>query len=268
MLVPREQLKRLLEIQELVLEIQAARKTVEEAPSRIDTIEDHFRDRNAEYVAVKQRYEEIEADQRSRKIELDALAESRKKYMDALMQVKNQREYAAVLKELDIVKAQIETHEEAVIKDMEESETLKKDLDARADHIEKERADVETQRGKVETEAALAKETIERCEAERARIEGELPKALQETVRRVEGGRQGLFMARAEKEICQVCYVRIRPQVFQEIRQAAKIHLCSSCRRILYFEPLPSPAASSPASGPSPDGPNAGEVEAAGGGAV
>lgn len=234
----KTQLQSLLRIQELALEIRAARAIVEGAPGRIEGIESQFRERNAEYVALKERGEALETDQRDRGGELAVLEETLKKYMASLMQVKNQREYAAMLKEIDTVKSQIGGHEEAVLKDMEETERLTVDLEASSSHIQEERAVVEAERAQVEADATAAREQIARCEAERTRIEAGLPADLVDNVRRVEEMRQGIFIAKAEKELCQACYVRVRPQAFQEIRQSVRIHTCSSCRRYLYFEPV------------------------------
>lgn len=236
MLEPRNQLERLLKIQELALEIRSGRAIVGGAPARIEEIEGRFRERNAEYVALKERYELLDNDRRDRTMELETLETSRKKFMESLMQVKNQREYAAVLKEIDAVKAQIGAHEEAVLKGMEETESLKRELDSRSGHIEQERALVEQERARVEAEAEQATGRIAAAEGERAALEAELPRALVENVHRVEESRQGLFLARADKEMCQVCFVRIRPQVYQEIKQAAKLHVCGHCRRYLYHE--------------------------------
>jgi predicted nucleic acid-binding Zn-ribbon protein len=229
----KEQLLRLLRIQELVLEGQAARSIVEGAGDRIQEIENRFRERNAEYVSVKERHDAAESDRNTRTIELKDLEETYRKFMDSLMQVKNQREYAAVLKEIDAVKARRAEHEDAVLKDMEEIESLSSDLESRASHIEVERAQVESERAQVEA----ARKVIEGCDADRTRTEAELPAALVATLRRIEGGRRGIFLVRVERELCQSCHVRVRPQVYQEIKQAAKIHTCSNCRRILYHEP-------------------------------
>ena len=103
----RDQLASLLKIQRLALEIQADKSVAEGAPARIDDAEGRFRERNAEYVAIKDRYDAIEADRQARSQELAALEESRHHFQDSLMQVKNQREYAAALKEIDAVKARI-----------------------------------------------------------------------------------------------------------------------------------------------------------------
>ena len=211
----RTQLLMLVKIQELALEIQAAHAVVDGAPAKIEEAENRFRERNAEYVAIKERFDAIDADRRERTLELQTLEETRKHYQDSLMQVKNQREYAAVLKEIDAAKASIGDHEEAILASMDEVETLKTDLEARAAHIESERTIVEK---------------------ERAEIESRLPAALVANVSRVEEGRKGIFLVRVERESCSACHVRLRPQVYQEIRQASKIHVCGSCRRYLYTE--------------------------------
>ena len=73
--------------------------------------------------------------------------------------------------------------------------------------------------------------------AERVQYESELPRNVQTTLRKLEARRQGIFLSKAENGTCLCCFVRIRPQVFQEIRLATKIHTCDSCRRFLYHEP-------------------------------
>lgn len=257
----RDQLLKLLRIQQLALEMQRARALVESAPGRIEQIEERFRERNAEYVALKERYDELEQDRRRRSLELEGLDQTRKKYMDALMQVTNQREYSAVLKEIDTVKTAIGEHEEAILKAMEECERLKADLDARASHIEQERSLVERERAQVESEVASAQRRILECEQERARVETELPPGLVASVRRIEESRRGLFMARTDDATCSACHVRVRPQVYQEIRQASRIHACSQCKRILYVEAALRPADPAESEGGSP-------LEARDGGAV
>jgi len=232
----RTQLQNLLKIQDLALQIQAARTVVEGAPARVEEAESRFRERNAEYVEIKERFDAIESDRSSRSLELATLEESRRHYQDSLMQVKNQREYAAALKEIDAVKTRIAEHEVAILTSMEEIETLKVELDGRAAHIETERAIVETERSQVEAAVAEALSGIDRAVAARAELERTLPEALVANVRRVEEGRKGIFIVSADREMCSACHVRLRPQVYQEIKQAAKIHICGNCRRYLYFE--------------------------------
>ena len=238
----KEQLLGLVRIQGLALEIRKAMQVVEAGPVRIEAIESGFRERNAEYVAVKLRAEELEQDRRRRQSEVESLVEKRKKYMDDLMQVKNQREYAAMLKEIDAVKAQLVDHEDAILRDMEELEKLADDLKSRSEHIQKEREDVERERAIVESEAEAARRIVEERMCERAGVESGLPTPLLGTLRQLEATRQGVFLSRADNGSCQTCFVRVRPQKLQEIRTAAVLHTCSGCKRFLYVEAALRPA--------------------------
>jgi uncharacterized protein len=233
----KRQLTSLLRIQELAIEIQNARAIVEGAPGKIEEAEARFRERNAEYVALKERFEAIEADRRARTLELETLEDSKVKFQDSLMQVKNQREYAAVLKEIDTVKAQIGEHEDVILKSMDEVSALKLDLDGRAAHIETERTIVDNERTEVEAAVADAEQRITTAMAARESIEAGLPEHLVANMKRVEEGRRGIFLVRADRETCTACHVRIRPQVYQEIRLTTRIHTCGNCKRYLYYEP-------------------------------
>jgi predicted nucleic acid-binding Zn-ribbon protein len=243
----KEQLERLLRIQEIADKVGAARTVEQQAPVRLQAIEERFRERNAEYVAVKERFDALDADQRKRSGDLKELETHRAKYMEDLMSVTNQREYAAILKEIDSVKSQIAENEEAILKDMEEIETVKVELEASASHIEEERKIVETESAEVQGEADSARKQIEELCSERGGVESELPAPLVATIRRLETGRQGIFIAQAVDGTCQSCYVRMRPQVFQEIKLGAKLHACSNCKRMLYHEPTLRPAPPAPA---------------------
>ena len=180
------------------------------------------------------------------------------------MQVKNQKEYAALLKEIDSVKAQIGEHEDAILKDMEEIEKVKVDLASHEEHIQGEREAVSKERVDVESEAASVRKVIEKEMIERDSIAQELPGPIRTTVLKLEANRQGIFLSKTENGTCLSCFVRVRPQVFQEIRMSAKVHRCSNCNRYLYHEPSLRPATAEPA---EPTGPQDG-VEAINGGAV
>lgn len=277
---------RLVRLQRLADAIRQASGTVDEAPGRLEEIEARFRERNAEYVAIRERHEAVAADQRARQGELALLEEQRKKYMDDLMQVQNQREYSAMLREIDGIKSRIGEHEDAVLRDMEELETLSADMASQESHIGEERERVAQERNQVEAAVDEARRTIERLRVERAAIEAELPSALVALAHRLEGGRGGVFLAAAEQGVCQSCYVRVRPQVFQEIKLGAGIHTCGSCRRLLYHpllvgdsrsQTLETPGADVAAADPLADDPeaerstakrDAGNVQALNGGAV
>jgi hypothetical protein len=55
--------------------------------------------------------------------------------------------------------------------------------------------------------------------------------------------RKGVAVTTATRDgLCSVCHVRLRPQVFQLVRQNDSIVQCDTCQRILYYIPPPAPA--------------------------
>ena len=78
-------------------------------------------------------------------------------------------------------------------------------------------------------------------------------------------GRTSLRMANGT---CMSCFVRVRPQMFQEVKLASAVHNCGNCRRFLYYEPSLKKA-EAPAEGEvTESGSAASEAQAVNGGAV
>ena len=53
-------------------------------------------------------------------------------------------------------------------------------------------------------------------------------------------------VAKSDNGTCLSCFVRVRPQVFQEVKIAGAVHNCDSCRRFLYYELALKPATDQP----------------------
>ena len=54
--------------------------------------------------------------------------------------------------------------------------------------------------------------------------------------------RKGVALSMATRDgLCSICHVRLRPQVFQQVRTNDTVVQCDSCQRILYWVPPPAP---------------------------
>ena len=58
---------------------------------------------------------------------------------------------------------------------------------------------------------------------------------------RIAHGRKGVAVAEARDGLCTLCHVRLRPQMFNQVRRNDALHQCDSCTRILYFVPAAAP---------------------------
>ncbi len=120
---------------------------------------------------------------------------------------------------------------------MEEIEKVKVELAEHEDHITTEREQVASEVAEVEAARDEAQKKVESSRNEREQLQAGLPEGIVAKIEQLERSRQGIFLANADGGTCQSCYVRIRPQVFQEIKVASKVHRCSSCGRFLYNAP-------------------------------
>ena len=76
----------------------------------------------------------------------------------------------------------------------------------------------------------------------RAKVVAELTREAVALFEHVSRARKGHAMAEARDHMCTACHVRLRPQVFNDVRRGDRLVQCESCTRILYIVP-PKPAA-------------------------
>ena len=63
----------------------------------------------------------------------------------------------------------------------------------------------------------------------------EIPESLLEQYRRIASARDGVALVAVTDQSCQACNVRLRPQLFAEVKASQHIMTCESCNRILYY---------------------------------
>ncbi len=76
---------------------------------------------------------------------------------------------------------------------------------------------------------------IDRTTAEREKLVASIDRHVLSIFEMTAKSRKGVAVAEAKDGLCSICHVRLRPQVFNEVRKNESIIQCDSCRRILYF---------------------------------
>ncbi len=183
----------------------------------------------------------LEACQKSRRQHEGAVQDfetKRSKYKGQLMEVKTNKEYTAMLHEIEGVEREIRAREDQILGEMEQAEALSADV-KREEALFK----AEEEKGKGEIKAlderakALEAKMVGLTEARDAAAAKVSPTRL-ELFKRVAKAR-GDAVAEARDEMCVACHVRLRPQMFMEIKRNAEVMQCPSCGRVLYYEPPP-----------------------------
>ena len=120
-----------------ILELQTALSGLREAEQRLHGIPDWMRElhdeheqRKAEIETTEASAEEAAKERRTAEAAVQDAQEKLKKYQQQINQVSTQREYGALLQEIDTVKGQITSEEEQAFSALERSEQAQKELAA------------------------------------------------------------------------------------------------------------------------------------------
>jgi predicted nucleic acid-binding Zn-ribbon protein len=237
-------LQHLIELQRLDLEMEMCRRRITEIPAAQEALASRAAERQAAVQAVKERIAATGASRREVEKELAGVQSRLSKYKDQLMAVKTNKEYQAMQHEIATAEGLVRSHEDRLLDLMEASEQEAADLKSAEAAMKAEQAQIADEQRALDAEKTSRAAQLERLTSERATVAARIPAGVLAIFDRVAHGRKGIAVAEAKEGHCSVCHVRLRPQVFNDVRRNDAIIQCESCTRILFYVP---PAAAAPA---------------------
>jgi predicted nucleic acid-binding Zn-ribbon protein len=162
----------------------------------------------------------------------------RSKYKGQLMEVKTNKEYTAALHEIEGVEREIRVLEDQVLEEMEKAEALAQDVkrEEAAFRLVEQTGKAEAA-GLATTESKLA-EQCAGLRTDREQVAASVPEEARGLYERV-ARQRGTAVAEARDGVCGACHVRMRLQIWVEVRRNEALFQCESCSRVLYYEPPP-----------------------------
>lgn len=237
-----DDLRHLIHLQELDTALDRARRRIAEIPGAQQALEARGAERVAAVQAVKDRIAATAASRRDIEKDVAAVQTRLSKYKDQLMAVKTNKEYQAMQHEIATAEGLVRSQEDKLLDLMEVSERESADLKAAEAALKADQAEIAREQKALGEEKTAQERELTRLASERAQLTTQISKDALTIFERVSHGRRGIAVAEARDGLCVECHVRLRPQVFNEVRRNEKLIQCDSCTRILYFVPAPTPA--------------------------
>lgn len=239
-------LERLIELQNLESAIEEARRRIAAHPQRVAEADARLADAKEAVEAAKQRLKASQEARREQEKEAATYQSRLSKFKDQLSAVKTNREYQAMQHEIETAQKDLGVVEEKVIERMVEADALAADVKKAEQALAVQQKEVEAEKKTLAEELSTVEAALKDAAAKRTQRITALPPQLVALFEQVSRARKGLAIAVATRDgTCSACHVRLRPQVFQEVRRNDQIIQCASCNRILYY--IPPPAAAEPA---------------------
>ncbi len=227
-------LRNLIALQDLELKIVSLHKQISETPLKVQSFQEELQRLKQAHLDRMTHAQELVKKRRALEADVDVMRTKLSKLKDQLMSVKTNKEYTAMLHEIQMAEDKIRGEEDRILEIMEETEKNEQELKS----AEKE----------VKGKTVLIEEEIRRCQSavpgletemtalqeEKAALESRVESELLARYRRIAEVRKGVALAEAKDELCTACHVRIRPQVYADVLRTEDIFACDSCSRILF----------------------------------
>ena len=234
-----QKLKALYELQTIHTKVDKIRQVRGELPMEVADLEDDVAGLETRIQKIKAELDDLEDDIVTRKnLIRDALANI-KKYEGQLNEVKNNREYDAISKEIEIQGLDIQVSEKKIreygfeiTSKTQIYEKALEDLEARKNDLEAKNAELGT------ITAETQKEENELSVLADKATEGIDERLLVAYNRLRQNAKNGLAVVTIQRDSCSGCFNQIPPQRQSDIRQRKKIIVCEHCGRILVDEQM------------------------------
>lgn len=239
-------LETIVELQKTLARLDEAERQLDGIPDWMTELDAEHQERKAEIETLESRAEEAASERRAAEGEISDMQEKLKRYQQQINEVSTQREYGALLQEIDTAKGRISELEEVAFGAMERIDEANKALEEQREAFRDldERYQVELQ--KWEKEKPVIAEQAEKLRGTVETLRERVPRgqlALFDRVYERTGG-QALAPIRKVERVrgaamwhCAACNYNVRPQVVVEIQDRGALLHCDSCKRILYVEP-------------------------------
>ncbi len=228
-------LRNLIALQDLELNITSLQKQISEIPGKIQGFQNEL-----EYIQVAHqervaRVQELSKQRRILEGEVDMMRSKLSRLKDQLMSVKTNKEYTAMLHEIQMAEEQIRKEEDKILEIMEEMETMEFGLKEAEQQLNNKSTELRENIQKVEKSKPQLEAELENLGKEKSYTESQIDADLLARYRRIAEARKGIALAEAKDELCTSCHIRIRPQVYADLLRTENIHTCDSCSRILFY---------------------------------
>ncbi|MFQ5929387.1 MAG: zinc ribbon domain-containing protein [Acidobacteriota bacterium] len=228
------ELRRLIHLQQLDLKIVELQQRAEQIPEEIETLNQILEENRQTLEQARQLIEEDNKQRRLLEGEVETLRERLSKYKSQLMEVRTNKEYQAMLHEIENTEREIEAKEDHILERMMAIDEREEQAREAKGELEKKEEEILEKRGELESFASQAESQIVCLQEDRRRLEEEISEQLTEQYQRIASVRNGVALAEAKDQSCQACHVKLRPQLFADIRTNQQIITCENCNRILY----------------------------------
>jgi hypothetical protein len=227
-------MEQLIELQGIDTKLKDLNDLLGDLPSKVQGLNEQEDSIKSSLVENKKRLKELEVELHKKEIDISQIDGKINTLKDQLFLVTNNKQYDALMKEVDHQKDKKSVFENESIDLLEEKEQLVGSVESMESELKDLSEDLSKRREKLESAISESADEKSILEKERQKRIDKIDLNIVSVYDRVMGARDGLAVVHVEGTGCGGCGAHIPPQTVTEVRAETRIHRCDICSRFLY----------------------------------
>ena len=229
-----EKLKTLFQLQTALSAIDEKRALRGELPLEVQDLEDEIEGLNTRVEKIQNEIDEFQKAVVQKKGEISDAQASVARYQEQLNDVKNNREYDTLSKEIEFQSLEIELCEKKIREANARIEERQADLEASKAMIQERQEDLEVKRGELDEIMNETRVEEDKLKEKVKDLESKIETRLLTSFKRIrKNARNGLGIVYVQRDACGGCFNKIPPQRQLDVKMHKKIIVCEYCGRIM-----------------------------------
>ena len=229
-----EKLKSLYQLQVIFSEIDRIKTLRGELPLEVQDLEDEVAGLRTRIGNISGSIEEIKQEEAKRRNKIEEAKAMIEKYTEDQNNVRNNREYDLLAKEIEFQTLEVEFCEKKLRQYAGDLKAKNEEIDRTNALLEERIAALDDKRNELEEIVSETKEEEEKLRDRAKVLEGTIePRLLQSFKRIRKNTRNGLGVVYVQRDACGGCFNKIPPQRQLDIKMRKKIIVCEYCGRIM-----------------------------------
>lgn len=231
------ELDKLIDLQLTDTNIRRLKRSLETAETRRADVEREFEEHASSIREIQNRRDSL----KTKRADLEKQIADNKTYLERaernLKHAQNQKEYETAMRETDALQKQIQAFETQILESVDETESVEKELEERAEEISTLDAKRDAALAEFDAQIAADQKEFDEASSKRNDVFTTLPSRLASVYDRLaQRSRDGIAVAEVVNGSCSACYMSLRPQVQLNVKKGDEIITCENCTRILYIQ--------------------------------
>jgi len=233
---PKLQLQQLVDLQKIDDQISEHKKNLADIPLQLESARGELEVKKNILKVVTDEFEALQKQRKDLEMEVQGENDHMAKAKTKLPSVKTNKEYTAILAEIDTIKEKVSKIEDKELEVMETLEVKAKEIPGVENKCKEEDANFNLYRLKKETEEKRFKQELEDLMVKRKKLSDQLDTPTLKNYEKIFTSREGRAVAGLRENICQGCFQQVLPQTVIEVKIGEKIHQCNGCMRFLFWD--------------------------------